>query len=169
MTPYSSFGGSGALELQPVHARVPLDLMSIPGYQSADSWALSMQATPGGYYGLGFAYNAGGVNGHYFTWDIPLAAGTWSAEYYYAKGPSSGIATVSLDPPGSPPLAGGGQVLFTQDQYAAATALANYRLITGINVPNTGHHAIQISCTSKNASSTGFFLIYQRLNFVRTA
>ena len=73
----------------------------------------------------------------YLEWTVPLAAGTYSLKAWHAEDDDLGIASISID--------GAAALGTTIDCYAAAPAVSETAVITGINIPTTGRHAIRLT------------------------
>lgn len=97
-------------------------------------------------------------------WDVVLSAGTWNVSLLYAKTTGSGIVTVQLDDG-----AGAFTALGTVDAYAAATAWNNQSTITGFTVAAGIRRTLRLLMATKNASSTGYQINLQSIDFRRTA
>lgn len=104
-------------------------------------------------------YNPSAANGDNATWDVALAAGTWTLTYVYFKNPGYGITQVFVD---------GTQVGSNIDGYAASNTSATLS-ITGITLASSGIHAVKVAVNGKNASSTGYAMAVSGFLFTRTA
>lgn len=90
--------------------------------------------------------------------DVVLAAGTWDAHFYVGKASSTGIITLQQD----------GTDMGTADTYAASAAAAKVS-VTGWTVSATGKKRMNLKMATKNASSSGYLLIIDGIEFRRTA
>lgn len=98
---------------------------------------------------LGMAYmgfRANSVTGCYVTWDVPMAAGTWTITYIGLKDNNAGIITPSLD----------GVDLSTLDMYSGSNVENFVNQWTGISVATTGIKTLKLRTDSKNASSGNY-------------
>lgn len=93
------------------------------------------------------------------SWDVVLAAGTWTLRTVADKAANSGISTVSL----------GGTSLGTLDWFNGTTAPSQIQDITGITVATTAKLRLTYLMATKNASSTNFGLNFTAAHLIRTA
>lgn len=99
-----------------------------------------------------------GVQNDEITWDVVLAAGTWTLDLTYYRAPNRGICSVQFDSveKGTIDLYGGLQV--------------NTRVqITGIVVATTAKVELKFKMATKNASSTAYYGTLNGLRLIRTA
>lgn len=103
-------------------------------------------------------FNSSAAQNDAWAVDVILAAGTWDAHFWVRK--SSGGAIITLNQDGSS--------MGTVDTYAASPAAAKVS-ITGWSVSTTGKKRMQLLLATKNASSSGYLLGIQGIEFRRTA
>lgn len=108
-------------------------------YTSAGTWA--RQAT--GAWG-GTLRSSSGVDAS-ATWRWTGAAGTYTLDLLHGADTDRGIYTVLLD----------GIPVGTIDGYAAAPAAATGTL-TGVAIPSSGDHLVELRMATKNGASTGY-------------
>lgn len=101
--------------------------------------------------------NGAGVQNDAVEWDIVLAAGTYTMDFYHRTGTGNGIYTVRLD----------GVDLTTVDGYEAAAANRKTKK-TGLVIATAGRKRLSLVMATKNASSTGYAAILGGFGFVRT-
>lgn len=104
----------------------------------------------------------GGVNGQndYAEWELALAAGTYTIDLFYLQNPDAGIITFSVE---------GVAVAGSIDAYASSLVPNLMNSSLTFTVAAGGVKSFRIQSTSKNASSTGFYLYVQGLSIRRTA
>lgn len=103
---------------------------------------------------------AGYAAGSYMTWDLVLAAGTYTFDFLMVKADSAGIMTFQID---------GVDIGSTWDGYAAAPAANNFVTFASTAIASTGKHTLKIKCDTKNASSGYYRAMFQGLFWQRTA
>lgn len=80
--------------------------------------------------------------------DVLLAAGSYTLDICHSKSSAGGILTLTVT---------GDANLYTVDMYNASTQLNRHSTIT-VSVPTDGLKRVNMSTTSKNASSSGYVL-----------
>ena len=113
-------------------------------------------ATQTFYYG-GWKYNSGAQNDS-ITWNIPLAAGTWSVELCYNKVSDAGIISIQFDD-----VEKG-----TIDCYIAGWSGNHFTSVSGISLATTGKTSFKLKMTTKNSSSSGYYAYLQHIRLLRT-
>lgn len=102
-------------------------------------------------------YLTAGAQNSYIENDVWLEARTYKFAYLYYRATDQGIATFSLD----------GSSFGTADQYGAA-ADNNYAEITGIAVTPAGVKAFRYTAATKNASSSGYYMVNHSVKWTST-
>lgn len=103
-------------------------------------------------------YAAGAATGETWTFDLVMAAGTWSIRWVRRTTSTSGIITPTL----------GGTSLTTVDCYSAGNAEASATQ-TGITISTAGYVSLVLTNPTKNASSAGYGFIVHGIELWRTA
>jgi len=101
----------------------------------------------------------GSALNNYYTWDVPLIAGTWTITVIYDKDTNGPITTASLD---------GVDLSPTVDAYAASSSYNNVVQWTGISVATGGIKEFKLRADSKNASSSGYVQRHHLITFTNT-
>ncbi len=111
----------------------------------------------------GYVHAAGkessGAQNDKITWDIVLAAGTWTFELMYNKNSDRGIYSVQLD----------SVEKGTIDGYAEAGVYNVRTSITGIVVATTAKIALKLKMATKNDSATAYYGNITSIKLIRTA
>lgn len=113
------------------------------------------------YLTLGLEFPTGGgsfVSGDWIEWYVNLAAGTYTFTVIAITNTTYGIAEYTLD----------GSTIATFDWYASGATLNVAKQATGVVVPTSGVHTLRATCTGKNASSAGYTILANAINFMRT-
>ena len=100
-----------------------------------------------------------GAQNDEITWDIVLAAGTWSIELIYTKFSSAGIFSIQFD----------SVEKGTIDSYASSPSQNNITSITGITVAITKKVELKLKMDTKNASSAAYSGALCAVRLIRTA
>ncbi len=111
----------------------------------------------GGQY-VGWLNFSGGSQNDSITFDFVALAGTFSIELYHLPFTNRGIYTIQID----------GSSVGTIDGYAASLAAARGTL-TGVSIASSGQHTLKVLMATKNASSSGFFGLIERIVVTQTA
>jgi hypothetical protein len=101
-----------------------------------------------------------GYDGFWVEWDVPFAAGTYKCVVVAHQRNYAGQIDVLLD---------GTEVVANAEFYHASANTGQWRTTSGISVSETKTYRVRVRINSKNASSTGFEGLLNRLSFVRTA
>lgn len=131
---------------------VDVDVLALSS--SSSGWAYDM----GSYY-RGTDLYSDGASGRWVEFQAWLPAGTWKLTEAGYRGASQGIADITLD---------GGSVVGQIDNYGSAGYM-KLPAATGIVVPTTKIYTVRLTATSKNASSGGYALYIDNLEFRRTS
>ena len=104
-------------------------------------------------------YRSGsGAQNNYVSWDVVLAAGTWTVSLLYWQNTDCGIVSVQFD----------GVTKGTIDCYGPASD--NYRAdVPNINVPTTKKIELKLLMATKNVSSSNYHCGLQHVILIRTA
>ena len=100
-----------------------------------------------------------GAQNDEITWDIVLAAGTWSIELIHSKDTAKGIFSIQFD----------SVEKGTIDAYASSTSYINRSSATGIAVPTTKKIELKLKMTTKNAASSEYYGSLSGVRLMRTA
>lgn len=106
----------------------------------------------------GFAYVEPNAVNSEFTSDAWFATGTYKVAVLFRSGTNYGIDSIQLD----------GVTKGTIDFYAAGTTNNNYSEVTSIAL-TAGLKVIKHLAASKNASSTGYYIVTHTQAWIRTA
>lgn len=90
--------------------------------------------------------------------DVPLAAGTWKVEVMSSRNTNQGIVSVQFD----------GVEKGTVDTYGTLAYNVVFS-VASISVTTTAKVRLRLKMTSKNASSTGYYLNIEWVKLTRTA
>ncbi len=99
------------------------------------------------------------TNLSYCEYKVYLAKGTYTLKTNTNKGGDRGILKIYID----------NVLVATHDTYSAAQALAVIDTTTDIVIAQSGIKTIKIEINGKNASSTGYGMLFNDLNLTRTA
>lgn len=133
---------------------VDLDVNSISG--SSSGWAYALNES---YYRSTTLYSDG-AQGRWVEFQAWLPAGIWQLTQIGYRSTAQGIASITLD---------GGSVVGTIDNYGSVAYPHKFTPATGIVVPTTKLYTVRIAADSKHASSSGYSLQIDNLEFRRTA
>jgi hypothetical protein len=122
---------------------------------SSAGWAYAVHQL----YYRGTTIYSDGVQGRWVEFQVWLPAGTWQLTQVCYRSTAQGIASITLD---------GGSVVGTIDNYGAAVYPIKLTA-TGIVVPTTKLYTVRIAADTKHASSSGYGLEIDNLEFRRTA
>ena len=103
-------------------------------------------------------YNAATAQNQQRTWDVPLAAGTWTLESLHYTGTDQGITTWTF----------GGISIGTIDHYSSP-AVQNVRASLAFSVPYAGIYELKVVMATKNASSSNYKARIQHVQLRCTA
>ena len=123
---------------------------------SSAGWANAVHQN----YYRGATIYSDGVQGRWLEFQAWLPAGTWQLTQVGYRATTQGIASITLD---------GGSVVGTIDNYGSVAAPHKFTPATGIGVPTTKLYTVRISADTKHASSSGYSLQIDNLEFRRTA
>ena len=107
----------------------------------------------------GFMYNSTDAQNDSISWDVVLAAGTWTLEILTRKSTDQGIVTALLD----------ATTLGTMDLYNGALQYNRVSSIASIAVTSTNKYRLTLKLATKNASSTAYEMDLQHVQWRRTA
>lgn len=119
------------------------------------SWGYQSNASAVGYFYLIFHGDA--VANSYLEWQVLLSAGTWKLEIMGITNTDEGIATLTLD----------GNSIGTLDWYGSLTFNV-IKSITGIVIASTGIKTLRLTATTKNGSSSEYYISLQFICLTRT-
>lgn len=105
------------------------------------------------------AKQSSGAQNDSITWDILLAAGTWSIELLYSSGSNRGIYSIQFN----------SVEKGTIDGYSAGAVENARSSITGIVVSTTAKIELKLKMATKNASSSGYYGSIVDIRLMRTA
>lgn len=125
--------------------------------ESVGTWAPSQDSAL--YLAVSTTNSATKAQNDEISWDVTLAAGTWTLDFYYTQSAAGGIATITL----------GAISVGTVDTYNASTVKNVHTAITAIAVGTTQKYRLKFKMATKNASSTAFQLNYIHSTLLRTA
>lgn len=106
----------------------------------------------------GYKFSSGAQNDE-ISFDVVLAAGTWTVELLHFKVPSGGIFSLYL----------GATSLGTIDNYAAVNTPSTLNSISGVIIPLAALYRLTLRMETKNVSSTNYGGLLQHIQFRRTA
>lgn len=109
--------------------------------------------------GLGYTSNTPADNGDFATWNVEMAAGTWSFRFIFITNTIAGTVDVTLD----------GSAVATLDIYSAGLTYNVTTTTTGIVVPSSGVKTLKILVNGKNVSASDYFYFPTQLSGVKTA
>lgn len=119
------------------------------------SWAWTQSAT----YYSGYT-SVGNSSGNYVEHTVYAPAGTYTLTVAYVKSGFGGIAAISID--------GGAALGTTIDMYAASLTNNQSTAITSITIATSGLHTVRFTSTTKNASSSGYYIYASGFSLTRT-
>lgn len=93
------------------------------------------------------------------SFDVVLAAGTWTFQLLHLANTDAGIYTVQLD----------GVTVGTIDGYVASITKNVISVVSGISVATTGKKRLKLKMATKNGSSSSYKGRIQKIEFQRTA
>lgn len=108
---------------------------------------------------LGLINNTPAASGDYVTWNVEMAAGTWSLRFIHAKAADMGVHDVYIN----------NTEVGSFDPYSAGTTFNNVTTISGVSVPTSGITTLKLIIDGKNASSSDFYYYLNAISGVKTA
>lgn len=109
---------------------------------------------------MGGHKDSSGAQNDEISFDIVLAAGTWTFELIYVAGSDTGIFSILLD----------GTLIGTHESYVGALAVPNVQTpLSGIVIGTTGKKRLTLKMASKNALSSSYKGMIQHIQLRRTA
>lgn len=140
----------------PAPATVFVNIFLTQPNATVGTWVTSISL---GNLGQGFRTNtATAAQNDSISYDLALAAGTWTFTLVHGKGTTRGIYTVQID----------GVTIGTIDGYAAAAADA-ISTITGVAVATPGLKRVTLLMATKNPSSTNYAGVPTAMSLGKTA
>lgn len=133
--------------------------IQIPAWTGKAAGVGTFASVPLGVLGGGYHYNTSIAQNDSMSWDVVMAAGTWTMEIRYGLSNGGGIVT--------PSIAGANQATF--DSYAASAAYDQLYTAAGIVNASTAKKRVTLLAGSKNASSVGYYIVAQWISLIRTA
>ena len=103
------------------------------------------------------SYNTGAQNDE-ITWDVVLAAGTWSLELIHSTDSDRGIYSIFFD----------SVLKGTIDGYTGSKVYNVRTSVVGIVVPTTKKIELKLITATKNGSSAGYVAAISGLRLIRT-
>jgi hypothetical protein len=153
----------------------PSSSVSVAGGASGDGAVIMPCTTPAdsngswaNYYGAVVPLYYSGANGDWVEYLVSLAAGTWAVQVYGNVFNGAGIGTFSLDGTDidqAPYLAASASF----DQYNAAAQNLIQDVCSDLTIPADGSYTLRITCSGKNASSSGYQLSLYWFTLARVA
>ena len=104
-----------------------------------------------------FPSSAPAIN-NYYAWDCYLSPGTWTLELIYVRNTANGIATIYLIDTGTDDET----ILATQDMYGSLAL--NQAVTTTFTLTSDAPQVVAIQARSKNASSSGYYMLPTMIN-----
>lgn len=115
---------------------------------------------------LGTLSTSSGAQNDSVTYDIYLAAGTYTFDLFHFRFTDRGIFRITIDGASLTSLGGSADTI---DSYVAAGGVSRRDSITGIVVPSSGLKAVVMTMATKNASSSSYVGSWSGFNFTKTA
>jgi len=107
---------------------------------------------------VGWVNISDGAQNDKISYDLACAAGTYTVELLHLPFQNRGIYTIQID----------GVSVGTVDGYAASLTPQRAKL-TGVTVSTSGVHTVSLLMATKNAASSNYVGVADRLTFTRTA
>lgn len=107
----------------------------------------------------GYMYSTTANDGDNITYKCYLAAGTYTLKSLFIHGANAGIIDIDID----------GTEVTSFDTYNAGTLYNRLEMQTNIVISTSGLKTITVRVDGKNASSTGYEIMFSYLAFYRTA
>lgn len=132
----------------------------VPGgvVPSAYSGASRAWVTAATFYG-GYM-SVGNSSGNYVEYEFYAPAGTYTLTVAYALGSFCGIVATAID--------GAAALATTIDMYAASPTYHQSTAITSVAIATSGMHTVRFSSSSKNGSSSGYYVNISGFSLKRT-
>lgn len=149
-------GGPGGSFDPDVH--LPRTIQIVPFHAKANTNWSSLAGIDGSQLMNGGRESTGAQNAE-VTWDVVLAAGTWTVHVIHIKGTDRGIISVQFD----------SVEKGTIDTYNGSLARNQLGSVAGITVAATALVELKLKMATKNASSSSYYGTINLISLIRTA
>lgn len=148
-------GGGGSFDPDE-HMPWRIDINPLLGGDANTNW--DTISTSASQYG-GFALASSAAQNDEISFNVILAAGTWTVRLMHVKGTNRGIYSVQIDDSEEG----------TIDGYNGSAVNNARDSVAGITVASGGKHELSLKMLTKNASSSAYLGIISLVSLIRTA